>query len=161
MQISQEHAVTAASYETDVLISLIEQKRLILSRLMELIQRQWRIIENEDYGQLLGVLASKQPLLSQLQENEKRIAPFREQDADSRVWRTPEHRLSCRENAQTCQDLLTQVMTEEKRCEQHLIAQREQTRDMLDRTAKASHAHRAYRTSQPRGASQLDLMSQE
>ena len=41
--------------QTDLLAKLIERKRDILARLLALIEKQWSIIETEDYAQLLSV----------------------------------------------------------------------------------------------------------
>ena len=147
--------------QTDLLAKLIEQKRDILARLLALIEKQWSIIETEDYAQLLSVLAAKQPMLAELQSTEKSIAPFRDQDAESRVWRSQEFRIACRTNAERCTELLARVMDEEKRCEQYLVDRREETRKLLDETAAAGQAHRAYRANQVQPASQLNLLSQD
>ena len=149
------------TYDTDLLAKLIERKRDVLSRLMTLIEKQWTIIEKEDYSQLLSVLAAKQPLLTELHSTEKGIEPFRSQDAESRVWRSQDDRLACRANAERCTELLTAVMNEEKRCEQYLVERREETKEMLDQTVVAGQAHRAYRSNQAQPTSQLNLLSQD
>ena len=78
--------------ETDRLAKLIAQKHEILVQLLELVQRQRQIVGEGNMTRLLSLLAAKQPFISQLQEVETDLDPFRSQDPEERHWRSAEFR---------------------------------------------------------------------
>ena len=70
--------------ETDQLSGWMDRKQGLLSQLRQLAHRQVESVKQADMSHLLGLLAAKQRLLQELQEIERRLDPFRDQDPQSR-----------------------------------------------------------------------------
>jgi uncharacterized protein YicC (UPF0701 family) len=145
--------------ETDLLASFIGNKLAVLEQLRDLSRRQTEIVAQGDMPNLLQVLAVKQNLILELQAVEKRIDPFRDQDPDSRIWRSPEDRHRCRLVSQRCDAMLKEVMLIEKQCETALQQRRDECANRLQDLHRGSHAHAAYADSHAHVAHQLDLTS--
>ncbi len=146
--------------DTDRLADLIDKKHDILVQLRELSRCQATTIAAGDMNHLLGVLASKQQLLNELQATERELDPFRTQDPDGRNWRSAEDRNRCRQTAQRCESLLSEIMLVEKQCEADLTVRRDQTAARLDGAHHATQARHAYATGPARRGAQLDVSSQ-
>jgi hypothetical protein len=130
--------------DTDVLSELIRVKRECLLRLHDLGHRQRAVIEDGDMTALLDLLAAKQKPIAQLQRLERALDPFRRQDPDCRVWRSPKDRSRCAESLQQCETLLAEVMNEEKYCEQALLRRRDEAARQLQGAHLAGQARQAY-----------------
>ena len=147
--------------DTDVLAQLMDRKCEVLEQLHQLAQRQLAVVgEGGQTSDLLGVLAAKQGLLDQLQALQRQLDPYRQQDPDSRRWRTTRDRQRCAQVSGRCQALLGEVIELERRSETQLKSQRDRTAAQLRAVSTAAEARAAY-TARP-GDSQrsLDLASE-
>ena len=145
--------------ETDLLAQLIAKKHDVLDQLRQLARRQAQLITEGEMVKLLAILASKQMLLSELQRIERALDPFREQDPDSRRWRSAEDRLRTRQLVERCQGLLDEIMLLEKQGETELLQRRDAAAQRLQGMHTASEARSAYL--QPAdGPRRLDLSSE-
>ena len=116
-----------AALETDVLAELIRSKCACLRQLCDMGQRQLELIDQGNMTALLDVLAAKQRVLWRLQQIERALDPFRDQDPDQRHWRTPELRRRCAEEVKQCEALLGEIVSREKLSESALIRRRDET----------------------------------
>ena len=78
--------------ETEQLAELIRRRHAALIGLRDLGQRQLELIEADQMGPLLTLLAGKQRLLGDLQTTERALDPFRRQDPAARQWQNPAER---------------------------------------------------------------------
>lgn len=149
-----------AATQTDNLAELIAGKRACLTELRDLGRRQLELVESGDMTGLLSLLAVKQKSLARLQRLEKALDPFREQDPESRAWRTPEDRQRCAANVQECEALLGEIVTQEKHAEGVLVRRRDEAAERLQETHFAGQARGAYQGGAAGPISQLDLTSE-
>lgn len=117
--------------DTEVLAQLINAKFQLLSQLQQLATRQAAVVAGDDMSRMIQLLAVKQKLLNTLDELERRLDPFRDQDPDRRVWSTPARREQVREVSAQCDKLLREIMSIERGCESQLIHRRDQAADEL------------------------------
>ena len=146
--------------QTDLLAQLIERKQQVLSQLWQLSQRQLVLIAQGDLNGLLGLLAAKQKLLVVLQQVERELEPFRQQDPDRRVWRSPAIREQTRQRAEQCQKLLSEIIRVERECEAEVIQRRDSAATRLQGAHAAAQARQAYVGSGVVRSGQLDLSSE-
>lgn len=144
--------------ETDLLADRISKKHDLLVQMRDLGKRQIEFIELGDLTQLLRVLSAKQRLLSGLQSVEKELLPFRNQDPESRTWRSAEDRARCAQIARSTETLLAEIMLQERQSETHLSARRDEAAVALEGAHTAAEARGAYTNYAPQGG-HLDLSS--
>jgi len=146
--------------ETDQLAALVERKLACLVALREMGGRQLDLVRAGNMAALLDVLAAKQRLIGQLQQIERAFDPFRHQDPESRLWRTPEDRRRCAAGLAECEALLAEIVEREKQGSRELAIRRDETAHQLQGAHLAAEARGAYAAALPRGSSRLDLMSE-
>jgi len=148
--------------ETDRLAELIEAKREVLAELRSLARRQLDVIAEADMTRLFSLLAAKQTLVENLNGLEQSLNPFRQQDPEARVWRTPQLREQCRETSLTCESLLKDVLLLEKQGETQMLKRREEIAHQLDGAHAAASAAQAYGAASSGGgsAARFDLSSE-
>ena len=148
-----------ASLETDTLAELIRGKRDCLLQLREMGRRQLELIDSGEVTALLDLLAAKQQPLLELQQIERALDPFRDQDPDDRQWATPQDRDLCAEQLRQCETLLSEIVSQEKCSEGAMVRRRDAAAAKLQGAHLADQARGAY-TAGPAGEiSQLDLLS--
>ncbi|MBN2579322.1 MAG: hypothetical protein JXB10_10055 [Pirellulales bacterium] len=133
-----------SNFDTDVLFDLIRAKRECLLRLRDLGRQQQTLIEDGDMTGLLNLLVAKQKPIMQLQRLERALEPFRRQDPERRVWRTPEARTRCADALGQCETLLAEIMRHEKFCEEALVRRRDEAARQLQGAHLAGQARQAY-----------------
>ncbi len=95
-------------HDTNPLLELIDRKRQILAQLCQQGLRQLQLIDRDDLGELLQVLAVKQRLIAALEQTERNLDPFREQRPEERSWQTPADRDRCAKLLNDCEALLAE-----------------------------------------------------
>lgn len=143
--------------ETDLLTELVARKLRVLVQLRELTVRQPALIEADDAATLLRVLSAKQKLLEEVHRLDEQLEPFRQQDPDSRVWRTVDDRVRCRAAAEQCQALVEELKVVEAQDKHRLVERRDALSRELEHAHAAAEARTAYQTPEPIG--RLDLSS--
>ena len=131
-------------HATQQLYDLICQQREVLLELKHFAEVQHRIVQQNELGKLVSLLASKQKAIQRLQEIDRNLAPFQSQDPESRVWSSEEQRDECRRIAKECPRLLAEVMKLEQIAEETLTAQRETISQQVDQSTTRSQAATAY-----------------
>ncbi len=144
--------------ETEILAGLINKKYEVLSLLRQLARAQVNVVRDGDVTRLMKLLATKQDLLNQLQSVERDIDPFRNQDPESRQWRSPQRRQQVRDMTTRCESLLNEIMLVEKQCESELVVRRDAAATRLQGIHSVTQATDAYLSNGP-ALSQLDLSS--
>src|SRR4051812_12712197 len=99
---------------TETLATLIHRKVELLTLLKQLAEKQFTVIAREDTTLLLKLLAGKQSVVDQLQGIERDLMPFREEDPEARVWRSPEARQACQQEAAQAERLLQEILDLDK-----------------------------------------------
>ena len=146
--------------DTDLLAELVGKRHGCLRQLRDVGRRQVEVVAAGDMELLLKILAAKQRLLDALLVVEKGLAPFHEQDPESRAWRSPEARQRCAATAAECDRLLTEIIGQEKQSESDLIRRRDEAAARLQDCQAAAAATGAYARQTPRSPSQFNLSSE-
>jgi hypothetical protein len=149
-----------AEMNTDRLAELIGKKHACLLQLRDFGRRQDELVDGEDVALLLKLLASKQHLISNLQNIEQDLAPFREQDPERRPWRCAEDRSRCAHVAAECQQLLGEIVQQEKASEDRLKKRRDEVKARLTIAQAAAQVRGAYRPEMARSSAVLDIASE-
>jgi hypothetical protein len=142
---------------TDGLAALIAHKLNLLRQIHALTRRQGALFEGRRIDVLLQVFRAKAALLSEIQQVERRLDPYRQQDPERRAWRNEEERLLARRQAAECESLLAEIKAWERESEIALIQERNQTTRRLSELQQAGEAHVAYTAPPAASASQVDL----
>ena len=147
----------SSGLETDRLAVLIEQKHQALIQLRDLARRQAGLIEMGEMSQLLSLLAAKQRLLTQVQALERALDPFRSQDPETRIWRSPALRQQAAHTTSRSESLLAEVMLIEKQSEATMVQRRDKTADQLQTATHATHVRKAYFRDATQKQNRLDV----
>ena len=148
-----------AQTRTQQLAALISQKHECLCRLRDIGLRQYQLVEEEDVETLLRLLATKQRLIEGLQQIEKQLDPFRQDDPELRQWASPADRKACAEVASRCESLLEEIVSQERRSEAELKQRRDRVAKQLDSAQESSVARHAYTGQSHRVSSGFDITS--
>lgn len=144
---------------TDLLAELIAHKHRVLSALRDLGRRQAELIACSQLDLLLKLLSSKQRLLDELLSIDGRLAQFRNEDPETRRWRSRTDRTRCSELAVACERLLCQIVQQEQSSEQAMIKRRDDTAARIDDSHAAARVHGAYFSANQIAAASLDISS--
>lgn len=147
-------------FETDTLAGLIQRKRDCLQSLYEMGKRQMEFVADGEMARLLDVLAAKQRVLNDLQRVERALDPFRDQDPETRVWRSTEARADCAKLLDECERLLRETVEQERQSEAALTVRRDEAAVRLHGAHAAGRARGAYSNQESSSISQLDLSSE-
>lgn len=145
--------------ETDILAGLIARKLKCLLQLGELTQRQRGFVDGGEMTGLLRLLAVKQRLLGDLQQIERELSAFHNQDPESRRWRSSDDRRRCAEQLQQCERILAEIIEREKQCEHVMVRRRDEVSVQLQGAQLAGKARSAYVNLPPMPMNQIDLTS--
>jgi hypothetical protein len=146
--------------ESKILAELVVKKHDLLVQLRDAGARQMELIAAGDMAHLLKLLSTKQRLLNGLQDVERQLNPFRQQDAGQRMWASESERQRCSHTASQCEALLAEVVEHERQSELCLIAHRDRVAIQLDGLQQAAQARRAYAEPLASDVSHLDLSSE-
>lgn len=144
---------------TTELAVLIGRKHTCLTQLRDLGVRQLELVDSGATPQLLKVLAAKGHLITVLQTVEQELEPYRSEDPDSRVWSSAELRQQTSEKSAVCQQLLSEVIQQEKVAEGRMTLRRDEAANRLQGAHLAAKARSAYQSTPTTSRSRLDLSS--
>ena len=96
------------------LADLIGKRCRCLSQLRDLGHRQSELIAAGDMGAMLRLISAKNQIIVALQAIEKELAPFHQQDPETRKWTSAAARQKCAEQVALCREMLDEVM---QRCD--------------------------------------------
>ncbi len=147
------------SHDTELLANLIAKKRECLSRLRDLGSRQLELIDGGEITDLLRVLSGKTHLIGLLQKIEDELKPFGAQDPAQRTWRSPEDRARCAEHVADCQELLAEIVKQERQSEGRLTERRDAVGVQLHDAHAAGRARGAYFAEHGPKTGMLDVTS--
>lgn len=144
--------------ETQRLAELIGRKHDCLMQLRDLGREQDGLIDDGEMTGLLQLLAVKQRLLESLQQVERQLDPYRDQDPEARQWTSQAERDRCAHMLVRCEALLKEIVNQEKQSEAQLRVRRDETAARLQNISLAHEARGAYINAlgDP-GPGQLDL----
>lgn len=146
--------------DTEVLSALIDKKHECLVCLRDMGRRQYELVHEGSITGVLDVLSAKQDVLVRLQSIERALDPFRHDDPEARQWSAPERRQLCAQQLQRCEELLGEILAQERQSEQELIRRRDETAEQLQGMHTAGHARGAYIRAAARTSHHLDLSSE-
>ncbi len=144
---------------TDMLVELLKQKRDVIAELRKLVDYQSPLVEDGDSRKLLGLLATKEKLLTRLKKVEASLDPFRDEDPEHRVWRREADRTAARDIATECTRSLAEVMEIDQADVEKLIARHDLNAKLLERIQTAQVVNDAYSQPSPQHTGRLDLSS--
>jgi len=153
-----ETKTTSTQHGTVRLAALISAKLQVLEILTRLSRRQLELIAGADSAALVKLLTAKETVLSQLQAIERQLHPFRDEDPESRVWKSPAERAACQRDADRANQLLAEALDLERQAEAAMIAQRDATAVALSAAQGAADARAAYGGSSPAIAGGLEAL---
>jgi hypothetical protein len=133
---------------TLVLTELIRKKHQVLVQLREIGRRQTDLVTSGETSALLKLLATKQKLITGLQELEGKLRPFYAEHPDSRVWSSPAERATCAQMANECNTLLEQIVSLEKLGAEKMAARKREVAEQLQQAHAAAHVRSAYQAQQ-------------
>ncbi len=145
--------------DTEQLAKVIERRHQCLQQLRDLGRRQAELAEQGDLSQLMKLLGVKNHLIGLLRTIDQELAPFRGQDPETRRWASPADRDVCRRQAQACEQLLAEVIEQERRSESTMTARRDEAANRLQGAHVAQQARRAYQVPTGPVTGRLDLSS--
>lgn len=143
--------------DTDQLTQLVARKRQVLDMLVQIARRQGEFIAAGDMTTLLKLLAAKPTLIAQLQQTERQLDPFRQQDPDRRAWRSAADRQACQQASQQCDALLAELMQIEQQDESEMVRRRDVVAEQLHGVHSAHVARSAYSAASLPSPASLDL----
>ena len=148
-----------SEFDTDLLAELVTRRRECLLKLRAMVGKQLELATGGSVSALLDILSSKQRVIVELQDVEKALSPFRNQDPDQRRWRLPQARQRCARQLAECETLMGQIMLEEKKSELEMVRRRDETARQLQGAHQAGRARGAYAAQPQSAARQIDLSS--
>jgi hypothetical protein len=151
------HSTEETNMDTDVLAELIDAKHELLCQIRQLAGRQAEVIVQGDMTRIMSLLAVKQRLLNSIEQLERRLDPFRQQEPEQRQWQSPAHRQRAREASTRCDALLNEIMAVERTCETQLLQRRDLAADQLRVAHFSMHAANAYLPSGDSAGGQFDV----
>lgn len=158
-QLHQHASPASASVDTTRLGQLVEARHNFLKNLHELGQRQLESIEAGDFTLLMRILGGKQRLIESLQQVEAQLQPYRGQDPQLRRWTSSAEREQCARLAAASEQILLQIVAQEKQSEALLAAGRDRAAQQLETANRATQARGAYAFENLSAVGQLDLSS--
>lgn len=134
------------------------RKLQVLEEVLSLSRSQWELVDRDEVESLMELLAAKQTLLDRMHELQIELAPFREQDPNSRVWHSQRRREQTKFVAARCETLLAEIMQIERDCEQKLVTRRAEVAADLKAADLAERARDAYAAA-PAASSGFEVIS--
>jgi flagellar biosynthesis/type III secretory pathway chaperone len=131
-------------HPTTLLADLVSKRRKCLVQLRDLGARQAQMIADGEMAELLRLVSAKQQLIVALQAIEQRLAPFHEQDPETRKWATSAARAQCAADAEACRELIQEVMAMEQAGERQMTERRDAVANQLRTVAAGSRVRDAY-----------------
>jgi len=146
---------------TAILADLLTRKHDCLAQLHALGVRKQEMIDVGAVGAaLFGILGETQQLIEQLQQLERGLDPYRDDDPARRAWSSEAERLRCSGLAERSARLLAEVLERDARCEAVLRRRSDETAAQLAVVNAGVAARGAYGADVGRYASSLDVTSE-
>ena len=152
--------VPAQGLSPQHLASLVRQKRSLLEQLQTLCENQKETIQADDAERLLRILTAKQKLLSGLERIEQELTPFRDQDPETRPWRSEQEREACRADVQASERLWEGILELETWCGKELEERRQALAERLSAAQAQTNARQAYLSAAPSVPAQFDCRAE-
>jgi hypothetical protein len=146
---------------TAVLAELVGRKHDCLVQLRALGVRKQEMIDVGAVGaSLFGILAETQQLIEQLQQLERGLDPFRDEDPARRLWSSEAERVRCSGLTDRSARLLTEILERDGRCEETLRRRSDETAAQLAMVNSGVAARGAYAGDGGRFTSSFDVTSE-
>jgi hypothetical protein len=136
--------MTTRLLSTDTLAELIDRRHDCLRELLGLARQQHDLAAAGDVDGLLAILGRKQPQLEALQHIAAALKPFREENAEQRVWPDASRRVACQRRWDECTSMHDEIVGLERASEKSLRERRDEVGRRLHASHSAHQAHHAY-----------------
>lgn len=134
--------------DTNKLADLIDKRHRCFTGLLELSTMQSELIAKGDMPALIRTFAAKNQWVVGLQTIERELAPYHNQNPETRQWVSSEAREQCARQAAECKVLLDQLMQLEMENEKKMTQRRDQVATRLQTAQSAGVASSAYQSQQ-------------
>ncbi len=134
--------------DTKQLAALIDKRHRCFSGLLELSTMQSELIAKGDMPALFRTFTAKNQWVVGLQAIERELAPYQQQDPESRDWASPKEREQCAAQAAECKKLLDRLMQLEMANEKAMTERRDDVATRLKTAQSAGAARTAYQSHQ-------------
>lgn len=135
-------------HSSEQLAILIASKHEVLVQLRAIGIRQTGLVASGDITELLKLLASKQQLITRLQNLERDLKPHYATDPEQRAWRSAGERARCANQANECNALLEEIVQMEKRGAEKMNDRKNEVAQQLQQVHAAAHVRNAYQSQQ-------------
>ena len=135
--------------DTDRLAELVAARLQVLELLAQLAARQLALVGSGEIADLLKLLAAKQTVLAQLQQLERLMDPFRQEDPEARGGAVADDRRRCQQAATRCDELLATTIELERQGEANMLLRRDAAATVLSGMHGAAAATAAYAAAVP------------
>lgn len=149
---------SSSSTEYTELLAKYMQARLdIAQALLALARSQFDSADSEDNNLTVSILSRKQNLLEELDEVQRNLAPYHNDDPEDRVWAAPARRTHCQNIAEQSRTILLETMRLEEATIRQLETRRQAVAAQLQSGSDSVLASNAYQTSTHLDESVLDI----
>jgi len=136
--------------DSEHLFQLVGQKLERLEQLYAYSGNQRQYVETEDMEAILEILGAKQRLLIEIEGIDRRIAGYRVDDPEERVWPTPEMRAQCREKISQCDRLVRETLECDRIATERLTEKKSAAKQQLQQFVDTAHVQGVYRRQKAR-----------
>ncbi len=126
-------------------LKTFSERRQCFADLFELSKHQLRLVETDDYTQLLKLLGGKQQIISRLEAIGKGKPRLWDDWREERDRIEPAARQACEETLAETEALLAELLEHERASTESLSLRRDQTARQLREVTSGSRVNQAYR----------------
>jgi len=146
-------APTTQKVGTARLAELIDARLACIRNVNALSRKQLELIKNKEMVDLTALLERKQKTFKLLEQVERALDPFRDEEPEDRVWESQQLREETAAKISECEELLRETFERDKESEEMLSESRDEAAQKLRGLAAAGPAKNAYIEDQKPGDS--------
>lgn len=141
---------------TSEFVQLLAKKLELSIRLRESSASLEAMVTSGEWSGLMGLLATKQQTLLEMQSVDQELAPHRDTPPEARIWASATEKDRAQRMARACQELLGEVVEIEKRAESLANQKRADVEARLRSSQASGAASGVYLSAHDAGASSLN-----
>lgn len=123
---------------------LIKRKETLLTRLLPVSMKQHDLVRDEDFTQLNTLLIAKQQLMTDWEENEAQLKPFRDIPPEDRQWDSDAEHHETAAAIERSKALLEQIIKLDEESMTDVSTQKNELEEQIRRIQQGSRVHANY-----------------